>query len=419
MTSVMAPDPRRPEERSVSTLPLLHAGPEAPRAPRGGLPLLAKGFRPFFLLGALHAAIWMPLWVLVLRGDASLGGLFDAPTTHAHEMVFGLTTAVIAGFLLTAVGNWTGRETATGWQLGALVALWAAGRVAVPLGGVLPKGLVAAVELAFLPMLAFTLARPLVATGNRRNYVMLGALGLLWAADVAMVLDALGVVAGGTRPALAAAVDVAVALVVLVSTRIFPMFTRNATRDESVRNVPLLDKIALVALLPWLVLDVARPGTATAGIAAIVLSVALAVRSATWGAWTSRGIPLLTILHASNGFVVLGLALRGLAPFVPRIPPSSATHALTVGALGAAMLGMMARVALGHSGRPLVPPRSAVVAFGLLGVAAVVRVGAPFFPELLATGYAVSGLSLSVAFLLYVVGYAGILSRPRADGKPG
>ncbi len=395
---------------------LLHDGPSASAATA---PVLAKGFRPFFLLGALHAAIFMPLWVLALRGVLPFGGFFDATTTHAHELLFGLTLAVIAGFLLTAVGNWTKKETATGGVLAWLVALWLAGRIAVPLGSVLPRAVVAVAELAFLPALIVVLARPILTTKNRRNYVMLGVLTVLSVADLAMVLEGMGVLRGVSHRALTLSVDVVVTLIVVMSARVFPMFTRNVTKIQAIRNVPALDRLTLAAALAWAGLDTALEGSAAAAVAAGALLVAVVARSATWGVWAGRRDPLIAVLHAGTAFLVLGLGLKAVSPLAPAVPPSAAVHALTVGVLALTMLGMMARVGLGHTGRSLAAPRSAVLGFALLGASAIVRVAGPFFPSALGTSYAVAGGLFSLAFVLFVIGYAGVLTSPRVDGKPG
>lgn len=404
--------------KAMRSLPLLGASP-APSA-RFRTAVLAKGFRPFFLLGALLAIGLVPLWALVLVGRAHVGAYLDPVSWHAHEMIFGFVGAIIAGFLLTAVENWTQRTTARGFGLGLLVALWIAGRV-VLVANVSPRWLVAATDLAFLPALMIAIGRPIVLARNHRNIVMLVALLAMWLANLAMHLDALGVAVGWRRRGALVAVDVVTLLMVIIGGRVIPMFTRNATRDESVRSHPKLDQLALASIVLVLLLDAVVPSATIAKIAACsVAAVAVAVRSIHWGARRSARDPLLWILHVGHGWIPIGFGLRVLTMLDPRIPASVATHALTAGAMGALTLGMMARVALGHTGRALAAPRSLAMAFVFITSAAVLRVAVPLVaPGVYMTSLLVSAGLWGASFVLYVISYAPILTAPRVDGKPG
>jgi uncharacterized protein involved in response to NO len=348
------------------------------------------------------------------------GGALDAFTWHAHEMVFGFAVAVIAGFLLTAVGNWTQRETAVGPRLLGLAALWLAGRAAFVVAPVLPAALVSAVDLAFLPALAVAVGRPIVQAKSRRNLVMLGALAALWLADLAIHLDALGVLPGWRRRGSLAAVDVVVAVILIMAGRVLPMFTRNATRRASVRSVPALDAVALASFAPVLLCDAAGVTSGVAPIAAGVAAVLTLARTVHWGARHSLREPLLWILHAGYLWIPIGLALRAAAAVTPTVPASAATHALTVGAIGSLTLGMMARVSLGHTGRALAVPRSIAAAFVLVTLAALLRVAVPIAaPALYPAALQVVGALWTLAFGAYVVVYAPMLLAPRPDGKAG
>lgn len=400
-------------------LPMLGAVAEPTNAPRW--PLLAKGFRPFFLLAAAYAALFVPVWVLVFTGEAAAGAYLPAFTWHVHEMVFGFAVAVLAGFLLTAVGNWTQRETAVGGALAALTGLWVAGRVAMFAAASWPRGAAALVDLAFLPALGLALAKPLVGTGNRRNYVMLVVLAALFAANAAMHAEALGVLSPGIGArAGVVAVDVLVFVVAAMAGRVFPMFTRNATAVSSIRNVPALDASALAALAALVLSDALAPGHAVGTWTAGLAAVAVALRARTWGARHSLGNPLLWILHASHAWLAIGLGLRVATRWVPSLPPSTWAHALTVGAIASACLGMMARVSLGHTGRALVAPRVVVLAFGALQLAAAVRAFGPWLvPSAHVASVVVAGALWSAAFVAYAASYAPVLFRPRVDGKAG
>ncbi len=382
--------------------------------------VLAKGFRPFFLLAAGFAASILPLWIAVLFGTISLGSYVDPTTWHAHEVIFGFSVAVIAGFLLTAVGNWTKRETVVGTPLLALALLWLAGRVAMLLAHKLPMGVAAAIDIAFLPAVGVVLAKPLLATGNRRNFVMLAILGVLTAANIAMHLDALGVLPHVRRHALLFSVDVLILLCIIISGRVFPMFTKNAIGADWVASSPKLDVATIASMAVLSIVDAAAPasdfGHALAGVVA-VLAFARAFR---WGSLHTLRVPLLWILHAGYAWIVLGLALRCLSHFTGVLPPTAALHAITVGGIGSLILGMMARVSLGHTGRLLEAPRAAVVAFVLLTLAAITRVGLPIvLPSHYTASLMISGVLWAAAFALFLAAYARILISPRVDGKPG
>jgi uncharacterized protein involved in response to NO len=393
--------------------------PEPASRPRWAL--AAKGFRPFFLLVGVFASAIVPLWILVIAGILRPGGYLDAATWHAHEMVFGYTVAVLAGFLLTAVGNWTQRETIVGTPLLALSALWGLGRVAMLLAGALPREISALIDLAFLPALMLVLARPLVAARNRRNFIMLGVLGSLSATNLVVHLEALGVMAvGAARHACLVAVDVVVLAILVISGRVFPMFTRNATGVTSIRSSPLLDVLTIGAMAVLTVLDVLVPERAATAAAAGAVGVLALVRAARWGTWYAARQPLLWILHAGYGWLALGLLLRALAGFDAAVPGSLATHALTVGAVGSLTLGMMARVSLGHTGRALVASTPIVWAFGAITAATFARAIVPLFaPGWYFAELVVAAGLWTVAFILYLVSYVPVLLMPRVDGRPG
>lgn len=401
------------------SLHLVGRVPEAP--PRAWPALLGKGFRPFFLGAAAFAAAIVPLWLLVLRGLVPPAVHFDLLTWHAHEMIFGFTVAVLAGFLLTAVGNWTGRETAVGGALLALTALWLAGRVALIVPTGLPRGLVASLDLAFLPALIAVLARPLLATNNKRNFVMLGVLGALFAVNVSVHLEALRLLApGASRSAMQVGVDIVLLVIMIMAGRIFPMFTRNATGVKSIRSLPLLDVATAVAMALLVACDALLPGSHAAAALSGGVAVLAAARAAFWGSRHTLSQPLLWILHAGYAWLVFGLLLRALAAFLWPSFTTLALHALTLGAIGSLTLGMMARVSLGHTGRQLAPPAAVTWAFLAINAAAAARVFVPMLaPSAYIESLVAAGALWSAAFLVFLVAYWPMLRRPRVDGKPG
>jgi uncharacterized protein involved in response to NO len=378
-------------------------------------PLLEKGFRPFFLLGAGFATVAVPLWLVALRGGLQPGGPFGAMQWHAHEMLFGFSSAIIAGFLLTAVSNWTGRETATGWRLAALAALWTLGRLATFFAGQLPRYVPAVLDLAFLPALAVACALPLFATRNRRNYGFVALLvGLSLANGVAHFAALSGDLAT-VRLAQHAALDGIVLMIVLVSGRIVPMFTKNATRLGWIRSVRWLEFSSIGALLALTIADVCALEARFSAALAAVAGVLLLARMRFWGSRHTLREPLLWVLHVGTLWLPLGLLLRAASALTPLVPESSSLHALTAGAIGLLTLGMMARVSLGHTGRLLVAPRAMTAAFSCLVAAGGVRVAAPLLPSQYLLALTLATIAWSTAFALFLARYWTILVSPRPD----
>lgn len=401
----------------MQTRSLLHDAP-----PAGARPVhatLAKGFRPFFWLAAVHVALVMPAWLMALAGKLTLGGYFGS-FWHAHEMTFGFTVAVIAGFLLTAVGNWTKSETAIGLPLAALSGLWIAGRVAVLFADHLPRFLPAVLDLAFLPAVAIACALPIVRTKNTRNYQFLVLLAALFGANLGMHLGALGVAPDWLRRGAWLGVYLIVVMMLVMTARILPMFTKNATRVDSIRNVPRLDRAAVGAVVVMIAADLAGLDARIVAAVAALGGVLVFARAWHWGGRHSLRNPLLWVLHLGHAFIGIGLLLRAASAFVPAIVPTVALHAWTAGAVGLLTIGMMSRVSLGHTGRMLASRPSITVAFVLVALAAIVRVVGPLLG---AQGYLHtmlgSGALFSVGFLLFLIVYTPILAAPRVDGKPG
>ncbi len=382
------------------------------------LGLWSKGFRPFFLLASLYDGMAMPWWVVAWRGAARTPPLWPSPSWHAHEMLFGFATAVVAGFLLTAVSNWTGRETLRGYPLAALSALWIAGRIALAASAWLSPWVVAALDLLFLAGLAVACGRPILATNNRRNIVFLGMLALLWVANLGFYVPALGgplwALGAGTRLGLGALT----LMLSVMGARVIPMFTRNAVGDASVRNAPTWDKVSHVLLVSAVAWDVGWPNAMPGALFSALAGTALLGRTRHWGTRRVGSYPLLWILHMGHAWVGLGLLLRSASILWPRFPATAGTHAITAGGIGLLTLGMMARVSLGHSGRPLIVDRWTTVAFGLLALAVPIRVVAPVV-GFVVWPYTISGVLFAAAFMLFFFRFLSIWVRPRADGREG
>lgn len=404
--------------RAVVQRSLLQPGQPAAQLVKPAI--LGKGFRPFFLLAGLQAALAMPLWLAMLGGAKAPPAYFGGPFWHAHEMIFGFALAVIAGFLLTAIGNWTSRETATGGLLAALAALWLVGRLAVFFADQLPRPLPAVLDLAFLPALAVVCARPMVATQNKRNYQFVAMLALLFAGNLGMHLGALGVWAEGARKGAWLAVYVVIAMIVVMTARVVPMFTRNATGQKAIRNLPKLDVAAIVGVVLSALADLATLDERLVAALCAATGLMVLARMAPWGTLHTFGNSLLWILHAGHAFVGLGFLLRGAVWLTPALPATAALHAFTAGAIGCLTLGMMARVSLGHSGRMLAVKPIVGVAFGAVVLAALLRVFGPLGGNVAYRhSMNTAGGLFAFGFLVFVVIFAPILLAPRVDGKPG
>ena len=398
---------------TVRSLLSTHAAPGAPV-----LPVLEKGFRPFFLAGAAFAAVAVPLWIVALKGGLQPGGAFGALQWHAHEMLFGFSTAIVAGFLLTAISNWCGRETVVGWRLGLLVGLWLSGRAAVFFASSLPRLVPPLLDVSFLPVLTLACAAPLFATGNRRNYGFVGVLFGLSIANGAAHVFALRGDLEAVRIAHRFALDALVLMLVIMSGRVVPMFTRNATRLSWIVTSPLFERLSIASLVLLSLADLVPSAETASVLLSAVAAVLLLARMRFWGTSHVFRQPLLWILHVGTLFIPLGFVLRVLAASSPSVPLSSSLHALTAGAIGSLTLGMMARVSLGHTGRPLEPARNAQWAFYCLVCAALVRVGAPCLPSLwYLHALTVAALLWSSAFALFLFGYFRILVSARADAR--
>lgn len=393
-----------------------------PAAPPAGPVWLQSGFRPFFLLAGVVGALAVLSWLLLLRGVLVPAGALTGLDLHVHEMIFGFAAAVIAGFLLTAVKNWTGRAPAPPPVLAALVAVFLVGRLAViaEAAGVM-RG-ISALELLFMPALAIAVGRCIWQARDRRNAGVVGIVVALAAVDA--VLHAAAWMGHGTMAAAARNVALLVPCVLLavIGGRVIPMFTRNVVLDAggSVRGPGAIDLAAVVATAGVAIVAAAsaalpalRPVEAVVALLAGALTL---LRMRGWASTATRTQPLLWILHVGHACLGLGLLLRGLALAAPTLlPVTVGTHVLAVGALSVLCLGMMTRVALGHSGRPLKLSRLAVGSYHSLLTALVLRVAAAWVPPLLDAAV----LFFIIAFGLFVVAYLPVLLRPRADGAPG
>jgi uncharacterized protein involved in response to NO len=377
-------------------------------------PLFSIGFRPFFIAAGWFSAVWIVIWVFyLLKGMPSLGGLHPI-LWHGHEMLFGFGAAVIAGFLLTAAQNWTGLQTSTPASLAGLFLLWLAARLGFLFHGVVPLWLTSVVDLAFVPLLAWMLARVLFAARNRNNYILLPVLAAFALLNLAIHLELHGLFHGAGMSALQGTVYLVAALLVFMGGRVIPYFTSRRLPSLRVVQWPWLDwttvavTLAVVPAFLWLGKNAAL---APLLLAAAVLNL---VRLLAWRPWGTLRVPLLWVLHVSYLWLPAGFALQGAHLLGGPVPWSSGVHALMVGALGGLTIGMMARVSLGHTGRPLEAHPVIALSFALVALAAIARLSMTLFPV---AGWLLIATAVlwSAAFAIFAVYYTPILLAPRTD----
>lgn len=380
-------------------------------------PLLALGFRPFFLGAGVLALLAMLVWLArlwgLLPGDGYLGGT----AWHAHEMLFGYVGAVIAGFLLTAARNWTGIATPTGAWLGALVLLWLAARLGPLLS--LPHGLIALLDLAFFPALALALIPPLWRGKNKVNRAFLALLAAMTLANLLVHAQALGLTAATASRGSRLMLDLTLLTLWLVAGRIMPFFTQSAIPGSKPRTRPWVETSTFVLAPAIALLNLTWPASPVSGVLLLILAAIQAIRLGGWHhplAWRN---PMLAVLYAGYLWLILGLALDGLAA-LGLLPPFPALHALTAGGIGVFTLGMLARVTLGHTGRDMRASLATSLAFLTINLAALVRVFPPLlWPRHYSLWLGMAGGLWVLAFALFLGIYGPMLARPRVDGRPG
>ena len=371
--------------------------------------LFSYGFRPFFLFGALYGGFAILVWSAMFGHGATLPTQFGPIDFHVHAMLYGFLPAVIAGFLLTAVPNWTGRAPISGAPLAALFALWLAGRVATLVSGVIGWPLAMAIDLAFLAALAIVIGREIVLAGNRRNLKVVAVLVALLAGNGLFHWEAAttGMATHGTRIGIIAGVF----LVMLIGGRIIPAFTRNWLNRENPGRLPVmfgrLDLAAILVALTALAFWAVRPDDLATGILLLVAAGLNLARLMRWAGERTLREPLLSILHLAYLFIPTGLLLLGLSSLDARIAPSAGLHALTGGAFGVMPLAVMARASLGHTGHPLRADPATLAIFASILAAVVIRVAAALMPEFASLLQMIAALLWAAAML----GFAGAYGR--------
>ena len=384
--------------------------------------LFTAGWRVFFLAAGLWAVISVAIWLMWLLGLIDGDHLGVVPQTwHAHEMIFGYATAAMGGFFLTAVPNWTGAKAAPERFVMLVSGLWLAGRLAVCLAGYLPAVVVAAIDLAFLPVLAAKILTQLLVKPKPQNMMFLLLISLVWTSNLLVHLDWMGLTNTGWQGLRGGLLTVC-AMIAVLGGRVTPAFTRNALlREGRPDRLPVehrrLDAAGIILAIATAVAVLIGLPDAVGAVLAILAGLAAAARLSGWRGLALPGQPIVWVLHLGYGMLALGLVLWGLAQ-LGLGDEMAALHVLGIGAVGGMTLAVMSRATLGHSGRALVAPGPVALAYALIPVAVVLRWAGSTFPgSFYLPGVLGSGLAWCLAFTLYVVALWPIFVGPRSNGK--
>lgn len=383
---------------------------------RTGPVVLSYGFRPFFLGAAIWGAMAMVLWIVEVSLGLGLGGASGGGAWHAHEMLFGYTSAALAGFLLTAIPNWTGRLPVSGRPLLGLFALWTAGRLALLWPSALGEVAAVAIDASFLPVLFLICAREIVAGRKWKDLKVLAALFALASANGFFHYGniVLGEVALPSRLAIGAYMM----LIMIIGGRILPSFTSNWLKKRGSTRMPAsYDQfdtaallVALVALLAW----TTRPDDPITGLVCMSAAILHGIRLFRWRGWATAAEGLVLVLHLAYAFVVLSLLALAAAAF-ELLDPVAALHVATVGSIGTMTLAVMTRATRGHTGLELHASGMTIVSYGAMLVAGAIRPLTAVLPELRSEIIELAGAAWMLAFVLYVIEYGPVLLNKRKD----
>lgn len=382
------------------------------------LAVLSYPFRIFFLACGIYAIFIIAAWLAILLGALNLPLAWTPLYWHSHEMIFGVVTAAICGFLLTAMCNWTGAQPLKGLGLFLLVSLWLAGRVVMWMGNHLPAELVILVDAIFLPIVTVYVAYILLHHGNKRNLILAAILTLLSICNIAMHAGAYTnnfywLWAGETS-----ALGLITLIMVIIAGRIIPLFTINGLRSqgydvEKIKNSSLLSTLAIASTALLIPLNFFTQYPSLIGVVALSAAVINTVRLAQWASLATKREPLLWILHVGYAWIVVALVLKSMAAFNLWVSASVWQHALGLGAMSSLILGMMTRVSLGHTGRPLTLPRFGVLIYASISTAAIIRLLVALNWVNFQIGLILTTIAWIVAFGFFTILYYPILTKPR------
>ncbi|OUS29618.1 heme-Cu protein NnrS [Thalassotalea sp. 42_200_T64] len=373
-------------------------------------------FRPFFLCASFFSIISLIMWSALLNGSVAINVYGGALWWHKHEMLFGFVSAIIVGFLLTAVQNWTGVRSLNGRGLFALFALWLLARVAFLLPDIIPQWLIVAADIMFLPLAAVALAYPIIKVKLWRNLMFIPILLIMTLINISMHYS----IVSQSMQLMSTASITMVLLITLIMTimggRVFPMFTANGTKTQRVNAIAWLEKLVIISTLLALISSfniIELPALVNAVIF-FIAAIAHAFRALRWRIWVTLKTPLVWSLHLSYWCIALGLFLFALAEVTTWVSQSQAIHLLTVGAMATMILSMISRVSLGHSGRAIVASKMMTFAFVAMILAAVIRVFGSYVVADYSQVINAAVVLWTIAYGSFVVIYLPILTQPKA-----
>jgi len=384
-------------------------------------PFFRLAFRPFFWLGALFSIISIMVWALSFTGNILFMPYGSGYFWHVHEMLFGFAVAIIAGFLLTAVQTWTKQPSVKGIPLAILVGIWLVARILMAFPDLVPAPIIAAIDLAFLPLAAFFLALPIVKAQMWRNLFFVPVLLIM------AILNALmhGSVAGIFDISYVDLSHVMVMMITLVMCvmggRVFPMFTANGTRTQKVQPIAWLEKVAIISVIASVVVstNILSGVPALEALIYLIAGVSNFIRALRWRIWVTFGTPLVWTLHVSYWSICIGLILLAAAEMQWLNNASIAFHTITVGGMGMMILAMISRVSLGHTGRFIEVGKIMTMAFIVMVLGIITRALAPAFMADYTIVLLASAILWLIAYGTFVIMYAPVLFKPRVDGSPG
>jgi len=380
---------------------------------------LSYAFRPFFLLNAIFAIAIVVIWVIALRGRGPATLPANAMLWHGHEMLVGFAMATVAGFILTAVATWTGRRPVHGLPVALFVTAWLAGRFVMILAGLLPAWLVAGIDMAFPLMLCGLSAREIIGAGNRRNYPIVAITVVLAILNLIYHLGKMGLLPGADWLAIYLLIHTILLLITVIAGRVVPNFTANWLRARGVTRSPashaVVERLTIMVTLAVGVAASTVPASTATGVLSIAAAILHSIRLSRWRGLSTTGEPLLFALHVAYSWLPIGYACMACTIFGLAFSPTTALHALTMGAIGGMILAMTTRVPLGHTGRPLTASGLTIAAYLSLSFAVLLRVFGPLItPDYLATiDWSATGWILAFAIFLRV--YWPVLTQPRLD----
>ncbi|MDX8395149.1 MAG: NnrS family protein [Mariprofundaceae bacterium] len=377
-------------------------------------PWLALGFRPFFLAAGVFAVLSMLIFMLGYQTGIWHYNYFELSLWHAHEMLFGYTSAVIAGFLLTAVRNWTGVDTLTGRPLLMLLLLWLAGRLVV-LVAFAPEWLTALVDVSFLCVLTVVIALPIIKAQSKRNYLVPVLLLVMAGGNAFVYAGLFEILPNGELLGLWIGMGAVLFLLSVIAGRVVPFFTERGLSGVSSKRYVWVEWLSMPSLVVWLVVEVIFPNQLVSVVCAVIAAVVHGIRLYGWGHRKVWSEPMLWVIYLAYAWLIVALLMFAWGEF-----QLYAMHAMTAGMIGMFTLGMMARVGLGHTGRPIQASRIVVLAFVCVFAASVSRVVLPMvMPAWAEWSVLLAACFWMVGFSMFVWVYLPVLLKVRIDGKPG